>query len=129
MNVYQVPSTSLGHKVYGEEGYYWYDTGDGGNFMSCSGDGNFMRGGADGDAINCEGNGCDIDGREGNDIITVVNPDGPSPGGDCASVGSDPTIYTTFINVRFRVHRRTRNQFTLLIRAATAWTRARTTGR
>ena len=128
MNVYQGLSTSVGHKVYGEEEYSWYDTGDGGNFMSCVGDGNFMHGGADGDSLYCEGNDCEVWGRDGNDDISVVNPDGPNFLGDCVDFGIDPTIFTSFINVRFRVHRCTHNQFTLLIRAATASIRARTTG-
>ena len=61
MNVYQVPSTSLGHKVYGEEGEYFQDTGDGGNVLSCTGDGNYVEGGADCDDITCNGKKCYVD--------------------------------------------------------------------
>ena len=74
--------------------------------MSCVGDGNFMHGGADGDSLYCEGNDCEVWGWAGNDDISVVNPYGPSPGGGCAPGSGAPgaTIYTDFINVRFRVH-------------------------
>ena len=97
MNFYQVPSTSLGHKVYGEN--YYADIPDGGNVLSCSGDGNLMRGGRDGDDIKCVGNGCDVDGRAGDDNVYVENPDGPCD----PNQPSPPECYTTFIDVRFRV--------------------------
>ena len=86
--------------VYGAD-YSGYQA-DGGNFMSCVGNGTKLSGGADADKISCEGNDCAVFGGAGNDDIAVVNPYGPGveiPGTD---------IYTSVIRVRFRVHRRTR---------------------
>ena len=94
MDVYQIPSTSLGHEVYGTD-YRDYQA-DGGNVMSCSGDNNFMRGGGSGDDIFCVGNGCDVDGREGDDNVAVVNPDAPCD----PNQPYPPECYTNFIQVR-----------------------------
>ena len=80
------------------------DIADGGNFMSCVGDGNFMRGGRDGDDIFCVGNGCNVDGRAGDDNVYVENPDGPG-------APYPSKIGTNFIDVRFRVQIRTRDHF------------------
>ena len=60
MNVYRVLSTSVGHQIFGEEYYSWDDKGDGGNFLSCSGDNNKMDGGADCDEITCKGKSCAV---------------------------------------------------------------------
>ena len=88
-------------KVYGGDYDYYGYQADGGNFMSCVGDGNHMTGADDGDSLYCEGNACGLWGRGGNDDLTVVNPDGPgAPGTD---------TYTWMLNVRCRVHRHTRN--------------------
>ena len=80
MNVYRVLSTSVGHKVYGEEEKYYQDTGDGGNVLSCTGDYNKLDGGADCDDITCNGKKCYVDvrfrrpGRNGEFYICFVGP-------------------------------------------------------
>ena len=67
----RVLSTSVGHKVYGEEEESYLDTGDGGNVLACTGDYNKLDGGADCDDITCNGKKCYVDVRFGARDATV----------------------------------------------------------